>query len=371
VNSVAAAVGEWPARNEATKYTRLSRLAKGPVADRAAGSSPLVLDGARRVDGSSRFFSGLPDGLSVETFEAGCEPPSFAGLAPQDALAGVNRREACGGLLVTVSAAFDEPLHLAWHGTGGRRAERLLLRLEAAASLTLIETFTGTPGEQHGNPVAEVLLGDGARLDHISWQNLPVEAAFTQAVGVRQGRDSSYRCWAVDLGAGLARRDLAIDLAEPGATCAFAGLMAPQAGEHVDHHLTVRHGAPHCRSAQQVRGIVSPTGRAVFTGRVVVAEGASGTVAEQLSRGLLLGDGAEFDSRPQLEIFTDDVVASHGSTCGQLDREALFFLRSRGLAEDQARALLAEAFGGAVIDDLPCAALADSIRAELTRRVAQ
>jgi Fe-S cluster assembly protein SufD len=359
----------WPARNEATKYTRLDRLAKRPVAAGDAGESPLVLDGVLRVDAGAESLPALPAGLHIERCAG--RPLQIAVKAPSEALASVNEQEASGTLRITVSAAIDKPLHLAWHGAAGRRAERLVVELEANASLCLIETYTAVAAEQHGNPVAEIVLADGARLDHISWQNLPAQAAFTQALGLRQGRDSSYRGWAIDLGASLARRDVSIELAEPGASCAYFGLLVPRAKEHVDHHLTVHHRAPHCRSEQQVRSIVAPGGRAIFTGRVIVAEGASGTAADQMSRGLLLGEGAEFDSRPQLEIYTDDVVASHGSTCGQLDEHAVFFLRSRGLAETQARTLLAEAFGAAVLDDLPYLPIAQLMRTELGARVTQ
>jgi Fe-S cluster assembly protein SufD len=357
----------WPARNEATKYTRLERLGGTPVAAGDGGASPLAFDGVLRVDAGAETLPALPQGLHLERCHG------LTVKAPSDALASVNDGEARGTLRLIVSGAIETPLHLAWHGGAGRRAERLVVELEPNASLCLIETFTATAttAKQHGNPVAEVTLGAGARLDHVSLQSLPHPAAFTQAFAVAQGRDSSYRGWAIDLGAGLARRDVSIDLSEPGASCAYFGLLVPRAGEHVDHHLTVHHRAPNCRSEQQVRGIVAPGGRAVFTGRVVVAEGASATAAEQMSRGLLLGDGAEFDSRPQLEIYTDDVVASHGSTCGQLDAQALFFLRARGLSEEQARTLLAQAFGAVVIDDLPSPPIAELVRTELCARVAQ
>jgi Fe-S cluster assembly protein SufD len=173
-----------------------------------------------------------------------------------------------------------------------------------------------------------------------------VTATFGLGIGDHGRFDATF----IECGAALSRVDLQLALRGRSAQARLAGLMLPRRGQHFDHHVQLDHRGIAGVSDQLFKGLVASGGRAVFSGQVSVAADAFDCSADQLSRGLLLGDDAEFDARPQLLISTDAVTASHGTSCGDLDGEALFFLRSRGLDEAAARRMLAQAFGAEVID---------------------
>ena len=158
----------------------------------------------------------------------------------------------------------------------------------------------------------------------------------------------------LQLGGHLARTELRVELAGEGARTDLAGLALGQGSEHVDHHLLIDHAVPNGTSTQSFRSILDGHARSVFTGKVIVREGAMGTDSDQSNRNLLLSDDAIANTRPQLEIYADDVKCAHGATVGQLDEEALFYLRQRGLSPAQAQALLVEAFAGEIVGTVAC-----------------
>jgi Fe-S cluster assembly protein SufD len=172
------------------------------------------------------------------------------------------------------------------------------------------------------------------------------------------------------LGAGLARLDLNARLAAPQAAAELTGLFLADGSRHLDTHVLVDHLAVGTRSLQDYRGIAAGRGRAVFNGKAVVHEGAQQSQARQSSRNLLLTPGAEIDTKPELEIYADDVQCSHGATTGQLDPVALFYLRSRGLSENEARSALTRAFAGAVLARMEHAPFAALVRDMLDARLA-
>jgi Fe-S cluster assembly protein SufD len=170
----------------------------------------------------------------------------------------------------------------------------------------------------------------------------------------------------VDLGGRLIRNDVAVRLRERGASAEIFGVFLAAHGQHVDEHTRIDHLAPETRSEETFRGIIGRRGRGVFNGKVVVHRDAQRIDARQSSDNLLLGDQAEIDTKPELEIYADDVKCSHGSTVGELDEQQLFYLRSRGVAEGQARELLTQAFAASVLERIDPA----SIREHAASRVA-
>jgi Fe-S cluster assembly protein SufD len=179
---------------------------------------------------------------------------------------------------------------------------------------------------------------------------------------LRLGRGATILVTAVDLGASLARQDLVVQLAGDDASVDIAGLCLGPAGTHVDHHLDLQHSARRATSRTLYRSVVDAGGRVVFNGRIVVAAGAAGTNAALTNRNLLLAPNAEVDTKPELEIHTDDVRCSHGATTGQLDPAALFYLRSRGIAVAEARRLLVGAFTDELVGRIAMPAVETVVR---------
>jgi Fe-S cluster assembly protein SufD len=203
------------------------------------------------------------------------------------------------------------------------------------------------------------LLDHGARAFHIE----RIEATVAQR--------GTFVVHDAQLGAGLARLDLTVRLAAPQATAELTGLFLADGLRHLDTHVRADHLAVGTRSLQDYRGIAAGRGRAVFNGKAVVHEGAQQSQARQTNRNLLLTPGAEIDTKPELEIYADDVQCSHGATTGQLDAAALFYLRSRGLSETEARSALTRAFTGAVVSRMDHAGFAAAVRDILDARLAQ
>jgi Fe-S cluster assembly protein SufD len=194
-----------------------------------------------------------------------------------------------------------------------------------------------------------VVLEDGAHLEHVRWQEAAA-ARHSSVLAVRQHRDSVLDATSLALGGGITRHDITIELAGHGARCDLKGLALLRDAEHADHHTTVHHLVPHCESNQLFKNILDDRARGVYTGKVVVALDAQKTSAVQNNASLLLSDHAVINSRPQLEIYADDVKCRHGATIGRLEPEALFYLRQRGLSALAARGLLTFAFANEVLD---------------------
>lgn len=226
---------------------------------------------------------------------------------------------------------------------------RLKIVLEEGAELTLIERHNGE-GTYWKNMVTEIELADNAKLNHYHLQNDTLDAVHTNMVQIKLGRDAVYDGFALNIGAKLSRHEVKAEIMGQGSTCSFNGVNLLKGAQHGDTTIVVEHQAPHCNSNQFYRSILDDEARCVFQGKVHVHRIAQKTDGYQLSNALLLSEKAEMDAKPELEIYADDVKCSHGATCGQLDEEPLFYLRSRGLNEAQARALMIEAFVAEVAD---------------------
>ncbi|HMF56584.1 MAG TPA: Fe-S cluster assembly protein SufD [Pyrinomonadaceae bacterium] len=243
---------------------------------------------------------------------------------------------------------------------------RVLIVAGRESSATVIESYASMgDGEYLTDAVIEVVLEEGARVRHYKVQNESEQSYHIARTVAELGRNSSYNSTAITLGAKLSRHDITVNFKREGAECWIDGLYIVEDGQHADTHSVIDHQLPHCTSRQLYKGILDGKSRAVFNGKVFVRHGAQGTDAIQTNRNLMLSDDARVDTKPQLEIFADDVKCAHGATVGQLDEEELFYLTSRGLHPDLARNLLTYGFAEEVIDKIKV----DSIKAQLDEAV--
>jgi Fe-S cluster assembly protein SufD len=233
----------------------------------------------------------------------------------------------------------------------------------------VIETYASLDGASHlTSAITDVVLEAGARLEHYRLGRESDTAFHFGATRARLARDSHYASHAVTLGARLARHELDAVLEAEGAECLLNGLYATRGQQHVDNHTRIEHRAPHGTSREWYKGVLDERSRAVFSGRIVVHPQAQHTDAEQANHHLLLSREAEADSRPQLEIYANDVKCAHGATAGRLDETALFYLRSRGLNEATARGLLVYAFAAEVLARMRHAPLRQALQRQFASR---
>jgi Fe-S cluster assembly protein SufD len=263
---------------------------------------------------------------------------------------------------VPARAIVPEPLQLLFVSTGGAEAHvshpRTLLVLEDGSAATIVETYlSADPGVHLTNAVTEIVLGDGARLSHARVQRESESAFHVATTQSRQGRDSTFASTSVVLGAALARHDITATLAGTGGSLVLNGLSVLETRQHADHHTTIDHAQPHCESHELFNGIFDDQSRGVFNGRIIVRPGAQRTDSKQTNNNVLLSEHARADSQPQLEIYADDVKCTHGSTVGPLDPKAMFYLRSRGLDETEARRLLTYGFAAEILNRMDVAPL--------------
>jgi Fe-S cluster assembly protein SufD len=256
-------------------------------------------------------------------------------------------------LHVPVGVSLDEPIQLLFVATAsGGRADhpRSLIVLEPESRAVLVESYVAMADEAYlTNASTEIALGPGAVLDHHRVVLEGRQGFHAGRTWVRQGPDSRFASCAVTLGGRLVRNDVDARLDAEGAECALNGLFVVGGAQHVDTHTVVDHAQPRTTSRQLYKGVLDGRARGVFNGRVVVRPGANGTDAHQTNKNLILSDGVEVDSKPQLEIFADDVKCSHGAADGQLAEDAIFYLESRGLDEVTARSLLTHGFANEVL----------------------
>lgn len=252
-------------------------------------------------------------------------------------------------------AELEAPLELVFcstdHGRPTASHPRIVIVAEAGSRAAVIERYVGE-GDYLTNAITEITLGAGAELHHCKLQREGARAFHMARIEVRQARASRLRSQAIALGAALSRTEITTVLEGAGAKAELGGLYALNGVAHADHHTTIDHAAAGATSSELYKGILDGNSRGVFTGRIIVREGSSGTVAVQTNKNLLLSDSAVVDTRPQLEIYNDDVRCNHGAAIGRLDEDALFYLQSRGLSRERARGLLTYAFASEVLDGL-------------------
>ncbi len=227
------------------------------------------------------------------------------------------------------------------------------LVIEKGAELTLLERYVSLGSTNHLTSASISLdIGEAAVVEHIRIQNESESAFHVGSTHVSQSERSRYMAFTCSLGALLDRHELAVSLDGEQSHSGLNGLFVGRGKQHVDNYTTVTHAVPRCASSEFYKGILNERARAVFHGRITVNPGAQQTDAQQQNKNLLLSNSAEADTKPQLEIYADDVKCSHGATVGYLDAEAIFYLRSRGLSDADARMVLTEAFAMEIIDQL-------------------
>jgi Fe-S cluster assembly protein SufD len=387
-------------RDEDWKYTSLAPLARAPfrlaeARDAVAPAESLRRLGAEAFAGPQvAFVNGRhapelsggprPQGLEVvslrETLRR--EPERLEALLTRIAgdnagiFAQLNTAFLDDGALVWVraGAVIEEPLLLAFLSTSADGAivshPRILVVAERGSHLRWIESYGGVDGQSYlTNAVTEVVLADGASLDRYKLQQESEAAFHVSSLAVRQGRASRFADHSICLGSALARNDIEVALAEEGGDCTLNGLFVARGEQHMDTHTRIDHAAPHCTSRELYKGVLDGRSRGVFHGTIVVRPGAQKTDAHQTNKNLLLSREALVNSTPALEIFADDVKCKHGSTTGQLDPVALFYLRSRGIGEDAARSLLTYAFASDVVGRIQLPGLRTALEEFLHRRL--
>jgi len=241
---------------------------------------------------------------------------------------------------------------------------RLLVVVDANAELAIVESFVSTGSAEYlTNAVAEVRIGEGARVHHYKVQRESAEAFHVGTLQAHQSRGSLFHSFSYATGAALSRTNIYTKLAGEGAEARLNGLYLVDGTQHVDHQTFVEHIAPNCSSRELYKGILDGASHGVFNGKVFVDPEAQKTDGKQTNHALLLSPQARVDTKPQLEIFADDVKCTHGATVGRLDAIALFYMKSRGIGADAARALLTYAFAAEVLETVEIDSLKDALEA--------
>ena len=282
------------------------------------------------------------------------------------------------GALVAIPAGHvaKEPIHLLYvstaNGPPAMTQPRTVVIAGVRSQATVVETWAGADGATYfTNAVSEAVVEDGAVLDHYTVQREGDAALHVSTLGVRQGRASRFSDHSITLGAALHRRDVNTVFGGEGGECVLNGLFVAGARQHMDTHTRIDHAVPHCSSRELYKGVLDGQARGVFHGTILVRKDAQKTDAMQTNKNLLLSGQALVQSTPALQIFANDVKCKHGSTTGQLDPAALFYLRSRGIDEAAARALLTWAFASDVVGRIKVDAIRAGITAFLQSRLPQ
>ncbi|MDH5233663.1 MAG: Fe-S cluster assembly protein SufD, partial [Gemmatimonadota bacterium] len=333
-----------------------------------------------RLEPALSQFTGLPAAVHVSTLsDALREEPEWVeqhlgSLAGFDraAFTALNTAFMQDGIVVRVpkGEVVETPLHVLHivdgKADGAALHPRLVVVAEPLAQVTLVESFVGLDKASYlMNAVAEVVVGNGARVDHYKVQRESTEAFHVGTVQVTQGRDSIFHSFSYAAGAALSRTNVYTRMTGEGGEARLNGMYMLDGVQHADHQTFVEHLAPSCASRELYKGILDGASHGVFNGKVYVDPIAQKTDGKQTNKALLLSDRARVDTKPQLEIFADDVKCTHGATIGRIDESALFYLQSRGIPVENARALLTYAFAAEALETIEV----DALRLELERGV--
>jgi Fe-S cluster assembly protein SufD len=368
-------------RDEDWRFTSVSPITQ--QAFQLAGKEPSLPPGqevaAHRVDGAAcqlvfvngRFVSELssldrlPTGLTVRslgtqlaTDAAALEPDLGSYLDTQrDAFCALNTAFIEDGAYLHVrrNTVVEAPVWLLFVSTGGgpptMSHPRNLIVAEENSEVTVVEDYVSLGGGPiFSNAVTELVAGDQAVVSHYLIEREHRQAFNVSTLRIQQGRSANVSSHSVLMGGALVRNNVHPVLAGEGGECLINGLFIGNGRQHLDNYMLVEHRSPHCGSRQFYNGILDDHAHGVFHGRIIVHPDAQKTDAKQTNRNLLLSDNAQIDTKPQLEIYADDVKCTHGATIGQIEEEALFYLRSRGIDKVSARGLLLVAFAGECLE---------------------
>ena len=309
---------------------------------------------------------GAEEGVFAERLES---PP-----VADSALAELNTALLLDGLHLRVEGTLKKPIGLLLiDGAAAAATSQTYVEIEFAANSAgeVIEYHASQGSADHyANVMIDINVGGNAAANHVRIQARDLSHVQTARTNVNVGRDARFSSTGFDLGGGLVRNDMVIDIAHAGAEISFDGLYLAGEGQHIDNHTRVDHRAGPATSRQEYRGILNGKCRCVWNGKAIVHQGADGTDADQANHNLLLSEKAEIDAKPELEIYTDDVKCSHGTTVGQLDEAALFYLRTRGLDRQHAKRVLTHAFAAGLVSRIPVASARESVGKLVEARLA-
>jgi Fe-S cluster assembly protein SufD len=287
------------------------------------------------------------------------------------AFTALNTSQMTDGAVIVIprGVKLAQPIHLVFLADMEQHQAvhpRNLVVAEESSEVTIVETYAGTRDTAYfTNPVTEVVVGANAWVEHLKIQRESERAFHVGTIEVKQAQDSRFRSFSFALGGALARTNIYSVMAGEGSDCTLNGLYLLHQDQHIDHQTRIEHAAPNCSSREVYKGILDGHSHAVFNGKVYVRAEAQKTDGKQTNKNLLLSDGAKVDTKPQLEIFADDVKCTHGATVGRLDEMSLFYLESRGISAPRARRLLTYGFAAEVLGEID----QEPIRHQLERLV--
>ena len=373
--------------DEDWRFTNVAPIARvewdqAPVGTARIADLPCADIGKRLVFVNGRFAkelssANLPAGvkagsLAALTGDARVEKHLAAYASYQtQAFVALNTASIEDGAFVEIAngAIVEEPIHLIYLSTGMNQAAthpRTLVLVGARAQVSLMETYAGT-GRYFTNAVTEIVAGEGAVVDHYKLQ-MEGDAFHIANMQVELARDTNFTSMSIALGAALARNDITAVLSE-GTECTLNGFYLVNGTQHVDTHTAIDHAKPHGTSHELYKGILGGRANAVFNGKILVRKDAQKTDAKQTNKNLVLSEDATINTKPELQIFADDVRCTHGATIGQIDPESLFYLQARGIGRDEARSMLIVAFARDVLDRIKIAPLREMVEQMVGERL--
>ena len=385
-----AATGFPSSRDEEWRFTPVSAIERIPWAPAGLPvrrPTPVELDPYRvgppewttlvfvngRYDQELSRWSGPPAGVTIEPLaEALARDPALLDLADATPFSALNAAFARDGAVIRVAAGANvaDPIHLLFATTTDAAGQTVQVRsiivVEQGARAQFVESYVGLgDATSFTNAVTDVTVGANAWVEHSRIQRESESAYHIGLTRVEQARDSHYRSFTLAMGAALSRHNLHVRLNDENIETLMYGLYLTRGEQVADNHTAIYHDRPNCRSWEVYKGVLDDRSRAVFNGKVFVQPEAQKTDAKQTNRNLLRSDLAKVDTKPQLEIFADDVKCTHGATVGRLDDIGLFYARSRGIPAAAAERLLTYAFAAEVIDEVAL----EPVRLELDRLV--
>jgi Fe-S cluster assembly protein SufD len=272
-------------------------------------------------------------------------------------------------LRIKKDTVVDQPIEFDFSAAdGAAQFPHLLIIAEAGSKATIVEKYD-SPSRSFTNAAVQIIVEDNAHLTHYRVQKESPETLHYGVTEISVGRGSVYNSTNINLGAALSRHDIELKFTAEGGEAWVDGLYMLNGSQHSDTHSVIDHTVPNCISHQNYKGVLNDKSRAVFNGKVFVRENAHGTDAQQSNKNLLLSNEARVDTKPQLEIFNDDVKCSHGATVGQLEEEELFYLLTRGLPENLARNLLTYGFAEEIINKIGIDAIKSDLDASVLNRL--
>ncbi|NKB63757.1 MAG: Fe-S cluster assembly protein SufD [Gammaproteobacteria bacterium] len=313
------------------------------------GLSDISPEDGVRVDSMANVLNERPDSIQHHfDLEQTEESHGFTEL---------NRAFSKDGVVVELGSnvALEKPIELLFLSAGGEslaQPRNLIIAREGCKGQIMERYLSVREGASLTNSLSEVVLEHGAEVDYYLIQGQSSEACQVSGIWATQASESRFSCRTITLGGALVRNELKSRMLGVGAHCDMFGLYSLSGKQHVDNHTTMVHGAPGCTSNELYKGVLNQRSRGVFHGRIKVERDAQKTDAQQSNNTLLLSRNAEIDTKPQLEIYADDVKCSHGATVGQIDDVSLFYLRTRGISESDARSLLTFAFVNDVLNEI-------------------